>query len=160
MAMYLPAKIVPVIEMDEDIQYQFSNFYDNADDPENPWAVALRARLPPAKPSKFIIGHQFGIRRINNIQVESVSDYHAIFTRWGEYAPDSIKWLVKPRMSELQLLYMAVRKPPDPASAKTKLAKIISKYGNNASMEAMYSRCAMLVTIPAKDELSCNEETF
>ncbi|KAK2046761.1 hypothetical protein LZ31DRAFT_493184 [Colletotrichum somersetense] len=131
-ALRLHPKIVPVIKMSEDIRERFSDWYDDPDSSLYPWAIRLREMLPSTMPSEWIIGYNFGVHVDSNFQTESLEDYHNVFRQWGSYSRGPVHWLTMPKESELQLVYTA--------------------YGNQATAGAMYSNCAMIVSIPPRGE--------
>ncbi|TQV90386.1 oxidoreductase, 2OG-Fe(II) oxygenase family protein [Cordyceps javanica] len=90
----------------------------------------IREMFPSTMPCEWIIGHKFGVHVDSHLQVESLEEYHETYQRWGSYNRESVHWLTTPKESEPQLVFTA--------------------YGNEATTEAMYSNCAILVKIPSR----------
>ncbi|KAJ2980851.1 hypothetical protein NUW58_g6836 [Xylaria curta] len=127
-ALNLDPKIAPVIMMSESNRLMFSAWYNDPGLHTSPWAIRLRKTLPSTMPSEWIIGYKFGVKVDRSSPAEELDDFHKLYQRWGSYSREPVHWLTKPVESELQLIYTA--------------------YGNEASAQAEYSNCAILVNVP------------
>ncbi|KAJ3499465.1 hypothetical protein NLG97_g304 [Lecanicillium saksenae] len=85
----------------------------------------------------WIIGKKFGLEVDGYGEIESSSDMEALYNRWGSFSDSPIVWLTTPKHEELQIIYTA--------------------YGNQGSAETIYSRCAILATLPAATQGSASE---
>jgi hypothetical protein len=111
-ALNLDPKIAPVIVMSDRIRENFSEWYKKPSSSMSQYTMYIRKSLPSEMPSKWIVGHKFGIHVDDGYQADTIGEFNHIYQRWGAYSREHIHWLTEPGQSELQLVYTAVSNIP------------------------------------------------